>query len=121
MMGMNHKEILEELRKKKIDEGLYLPHYERYSIANLMSSVLRHFGLSPLLEPYPLSEIIELNTKDKIVLFILDALGYNLYKRIFNHLKAKFKILGNIEFFPMSSVFVLNQTLKTRSGTCYTK
>ncbi|MCD6545166.1 MAG: alkaline phosphatase family protein [Thermotogae bacterium] len=105
MMGMNHKEILEELRKKKIDEGLYLPHYERYSIANLVSSVLRHFGLSPLLEPYPLSEIIELNTKDKIVLFILDALGYNLYKRIFNHLKAKFKILGNIEFFPMSSVF----------------
>lgn len=109
-MKIPYKEILTEIKKKKFDDELYFPHYEKYSIVNLMSFIMKHFGLRPFYEPYPLENIFDLQMKDKIVLFILDALGYNLYKRILNRRKNEFTIFNNIEFLPMTSVFPTTTT-----------
>ncbi|MDI3472120.1 MAG: hypothetical protein PWQ20_498 [Thermotogaceae bacterium] len=100
-----YREILEELKKKQIADDLYLPDYTRYSIVNLVSFILKHFRIEPLFEPYPLNELLELSLKDKIVLFVIDALGYNLYRRIFNRFKSNLSVFKDIDFFPMTSVF----------------
>jgi len=109
-MAIPYKEILAEMKKNKLGDELYLPHYEKYSIVNLVSFVMKHFGLKPLYEPYPLEDMFNLEAKDKIVLFILDALGYNLYRRVLNRRKNEFGVFGDIEFLPMTSVFPTTTT-----------
>jgi predicted AlkP superfamily pyrophosphatase or phosphodiesterase len=69
---------LEEIKTNSVLKGLVTPSYEKYSLVNLISSVLQNFGVEA---PHnPISELSNLQQKEKVVLLVIDAMGFNLLK-----------------------------------------
>lgn len=69
---------LEEIKTNSVLKGLVTPSYEKYSLVNLISSVLQNFGVEALHNP--ISELSNLQQKEKVVLLVIDAMGFNLLK-----------------------------------------
>jgi len=98
-----NEDILEEILKKSIDDELFLPHYERFSIVNLVVSLLKHFGVETHHPPYPLGDFVDLNGVRKIVLVILDAMGYRNLEKLRE--RRTLRILERGKFLIGTSVF----------------
>ncbi|MEA4812625.1 MAG: alkaline phosphatase family protein [Anaerolineaceae bacterium] len=98
-------------RKAKIlkDHGdVLLPSYDGYGLANLPPSISRWLG-GPEMPCGPLAdEIMEKFNKryKRVVLLLVDALGYNMLHRYMAAGKAEFwkKMLPDAVFFPLTSI-----------------
>ncbi|HDM70351.1 MAG TPA: alkaline phosphatase family protein [Thermotogales bacterium] len=101
---MDYRDVLREIRKKRMDEEFILPNYEGFSIVNLSNSILDHFGIPTFHPPIQLGELLGhgVENRRKVVLIVVDALGYVSFKRLIG--KKEFKYV-NRTFFPITSVF----------------
>jgi len=99
-----------------------LPHYECYSLVNLANTVLALFGLPTSHAPLPEELLPEHNGKDvkKVVLLLIDALGYNQLRRFLKrHPSSPFhELIARGRLFPISSVFP--STTTTALATLHT-
>ena len=61
----------------KLDDELYKPSYEKYSLVNIGNAILNIFQCETHHNPYPLNEEVSGITSgvDRVVLFLIDALG----------------------------------------------
>lgn len=106
-----NEDILKEILEKRLDDDLFLPHYERFSIVNLVAFFLKHFGINIDHSPYPLGDFIDTNGVRKIVLIVLDAMGYRnlekLQKRRTLKILEKGKCLIGTSVFPTTTATAL--------------
>jgi len=105
---MANQQILNKLRKNSFGpkKSFLLPNYNNYSFANIHSTILHLLTQeksAPLLPPkcfggkYP--------KIDRVVLFLIDALGFLSLKQILQNSKATRKIFTNGTITPISAVF----------------
>jgi len=87
-------------------EGLITPHYEKYSIVNVASFVLKNFGVTPTHNAIPELTQIYIH-KEKVVLLLIDALGLKLLNYAMEKypLNAFEKLKENGILIPITSVF----------------
>ena len=88
-MGVDEKRILERLYKPrlldstKIPKEMVLPAYGGYSLANVPATVLAHFAAKGVTTPRLAPEVVgdQLKGARKLVVLLVDALGYLALKR----------------------------------------
>ncbi|MGC8581031.1 MAG: alkaline phosphatase family protein [Thermoplasmata archaeon] len=87
-------------------EDIVLPYYDGMSIANLSSSLLGHFGITPngLLPPLNIKsfENALINSKN-IILFIIDGLGYEFFKEYIKTKNVNFNLVPITSVFPSTT------------------
>ncbi|MEJ5228826.1 MAG: alkaline phosphatase family protein [Pseudothermotoga sp.] len=69
---------------EKIAEDIFKPSYDRFSVVNIANSILKHFGCEALHAEYPFDYLKPglFEKADKVVLFLIDALGLESLKTI---------------------------------------
>lgn len=80
---------------------LVFPDYNN-SIVNLVSSILRGYGVNTALNGLKQLDTDKLKTKKNIILLILDGFGLNLFEKYSN---TVCKTIGKFDYFPITSVF----------------
>ncbi|KLO21854.1 hypothetical protein X275_08135 [Marinitoga sp. 1197] len=93
--------ILKKIYENKVEGLGILPHYQEYSILNIINWVIYNFDGIPFYKPYP----IPYKNKKHIVLFLVDAMSYNTFKLVLREKRGEFKYLTKNQFFPATSVF----------------
>src|SRR5579875_2298459 len=84
------------------------PNYKN-SLVNLTASILSHFGLPPHKSPLQSSLFEQIASSPKMVLFVIDGLGYNLWEKeaeksiLFSHLKKSGLVEKITTVFPSST------------------
>ena len=97
---------IDAIKKSSKLNGLITPHYENYSIVNTVSFILKNFGITPLHNPVPqLTQFFP--HKEKVVLLLIDALGFKLLNDTMKEYKlnAFEKLRENGILMPITSVF----------------
>ncbi|MEM3648886.1 MAG: alkaline phosphatase family protein, partial [Thermoproteota archaeon] len=72
---------VEELRLRRIDEGLFIPRYDCFSLPNLSNSLMRLMGVKPAGKELRDSILPDLKNLNKVVLVIMDAMGLNVFEK----------------------------------------
>ena len=74
-------EKIERIIEKEKRRGKFIhPFYEKYCFSNIPSTILSFFGIKtkrPTLPPELHKDEVEVEDSNKVVLFLIDALGYN--------------------------------------------
>jgi len=73
-------DTLEEIRKNSKIEGVITPYYDGLSIVNIGSLVLENFNIQHNFKSLIPYKVANIPRKQKVLLFLIDALGYNLLK-----------------------------------------
>ena len=97
---------IEEIESNSKLEGLITPHYQKYSIVNTISFILKNFGITPIHDEIP--ELIQIFThKEKVILLLIDALGFKLLNYAMKNSKVNAfkKLKENGILLPITSVF----------------
>lgn len=105
--------VLPEIKKRRIAavqpmEDLVLPSYDGYGLANLPATISNWLG-GPSLPLGPLAEVITAKFQKRykrVVLLLVDALGYKMFLRSIQAGKADFwkELLRNAPLFPITSI-----------------
>lgn len=102
---MLHKGMLDMLRSDRKRGDFLYPYYGKYSIAEIPSSILKHYGAPDGRETFPENMLAKLKGNDKVVCILADGLGYeqvDLYNR-------RIPLLGMLQtradIYPITSVF----------------
>jgi len=109
-----------EILAEQADEGEFvLPHYQRYSLVNLANTVLARFGLPTCHPPLP-EELLPNKEARKIVLLLIDSLGYLQLLSFLKRCKGSFlsALIAQGGLIPLSSVFP--STTTTALATLHT-
>jgi len=103
---MFHPEILEIIKKEKLQDSLLYPFYNQYSIAEVVPTILNIFGIQTERSSFPYTMWKEKATEcNKVITFVVDGFGYNHFNTYFEKLSF-FNILQNRgEVYPITSVF----------------
>jgi hypothetical protein len=85
---MKAKEILDQIEKSRSGDFIF-PDYSGYCFSNIPSAVLHSFGIA---KASPLSDVLNAvgitpGKPKKMVLFLIDALGYNRWIAYAHELK----------------------------------
>ncbi len=69
---------------QKIAEDIFKPSYDRFSVVNIANSILKHFGCETSHSEYPFDDLKSglFERADKVILFLIDALGLESLKII---------------------------------------
>ncbi|MCW3976287.1 MAG: alkaline phosphatase family protein, partial [Candidatus Bathyarchaeota archaeon] len=110
------KEIEKEIEKEKGDGNFIYPYYEKYCFSNIPSMILELFNVKPLRQNI-LSQIIkdrfEIEKISKIVLFLIDGLGYNVWTNylekfeVFHNFTEKGTVMSLTSVFPSTTAATL--------------
>lgn len=103
---MIHKEILEQIKKDRQENDFIYPDYGRFSIAELVPTILQRFGVNTDRKTFPPEFLREKkSSKEKIVLFMVDGLGLNQVE--YGAKKDSFykTLVEKGEIYPITSVF----------------
>jgi predicted AlkP superfamily pyrophosphatase or phosphodiesterase len=106
---------------EQADEGEFvLPHYQRYSLVNLANTVLARFGLPTCHPPLPEELLPSKGEVRKIVLLLIDSLGYLQLHSFLERNQDSFfnKLIAQGNLVPLSSVFP--STTTTALATLHT-
>ena len=109
----------EEIRKSsKIKvKGFVAPDYRKYSLLNVSSTILSFYGVSPLHPPLPKNIIKgQLDDVNKIVILLIDALGYNQFEYYLKVSEDKF----SRTFIEAGNLAALTSTFPSTTTTAYT-
>lgn len=96
---------LEPLKEKIFDEKFIIPDYKNLSILNLNSIIGKVFDIKSLLPPKMSIESTDFSNINKVVLFIVDGLGYRFLK---NRLSSSHTLFSNVKegyVMPITSTF----------------
>lgn len=102
-------EVLARLRADAPMPGMVLPDYGGYSTCNVSQLILRNFGLANRC-PDVLSPLLERRFR-RVILFILDALGWNLVERWGEELPSLRRILRGGRTVPLTVTFPSTTTV----------
>ncbi len=97
---------IEAIKSHSNLEGLISPYYEKYSIVNAASFILKNFGITPVHDEIPeLTQIF--SHKEKVILLLIDALGLKLLNYTMKNYKVNAfeKLKENGILLPLTSVF----------------
>lgn len=107
--------IVSGMLLEKIDDGLFKPHYERFSLVNLANFVLKHFNAQPIHEPYPLEHFISGISEgiEKIVFFLIDALGMSSLEKLMNRERVfhEYVVIEATSVFPTTTSAAITSLL----------
>ena len=108
--------VSEEILSKKRGEFIR-PHYEKYSLANLASTIANHFHKSnkraPPINDEPVKEVLE--DSETIVFFLLDGLGNQLVNALSRDQALK-RILNSNHYARITTVFPSTTTTALASA-----
>jgi len=100
---------------EKIDQGLFKPNYENFSLVNLSNFVLKHFNAQISHAPYPFERFISGVSSDveKIVFFLIDALGMSSLEKILNKDRVfqEYVVLEATSVFPTTTSAAITSLL----------
>jgi predicted AlkP superfamily pyrophosphatase or phosphodiesterase len=100
---------------EKIDQGLFKPDYENFSLVNLSNFVLKHFNAQISHAPYPFERFISgvSNGVEKIVFFLIDALGMSSLEKILNKDRVfqEYVVLEATSVFPTTTSAAITSLL----------
>lgn len=84
-----------------------LPHYEKYSLVNLANTVLELFDLPTSHSPLPADLLPRKREVQKVVLLLIDALGYRQLLRSLDRVPQSLfpRLMAQGRFVPITSVF----------------
>ncbi len=102
-------EVLARLRKTAPEPGMVLPDYSTYFTGNVSQLILRNFGL-PNRCPDALAPLLDRKYK-RIVLIILDALGWNQLQRWTQTLPSLQRVLERSRMLPLTTTFPSTTTV----------
>lgn len=64
-----------------MSQDLIFPNYDGKSLLNVPSTIFNHFQIAPLKKTLPKEFVKNLDGVEKIILFVFDGLGHNLYQK----------------------------------------
>ncbi len=64
-----------------MNQNLIFPNYDGKSLLNVPSTIFKHFNIPPLKKTLPKEFTKNLAGTEKIILFVFDGLGHNLYQK----------------------------------------
>lgn len=100
---------------EKLEEGLFKPDYENFSLVNLSNFVLNHFKAQVNHAPYPLDSFISGVSEniEKIVFFLIDALGMSSLEKLLNkdRIFHEYVILEATSVFPTTTSSAITSLL----------
>lgn len=101
---MINKRIERIISKEKGEGNFIYPFYEKYCFSNIPSTILSFFGIKTKRPTLP-SELYEekIEGSNKVVLFLIDALGYNQWIRYNNEFFRTFTQKGLVS--PITTIF----------------
>ncbi|HEU4753194.1 MAG TPA: alkaline phosphatase family protein, partial [Armatimonadota bacterium] len=102
-------EVLRTLRRTAPEPGMVLPDYSGYSICNVAHLVLRNFGLKNRC-PDCLTPLLDRKYR-RIVLMIVDALGWNQLHRWMGELPSLKRVYERAQVFPLTVTFPSTTTV----------
>ncbi len=93
--------LLNDFYKNAIEGTYVIPQYSGLSIANIASTILKHYGIATTPLPPLNNEIFSdvMLNKSNIIFIVLDGLGYNFFSEFVKKYKKSY------EMFPVTSVF----------------
>ncbi len=100
-----------------------LPHYEKYSLVNLANTVLELFDLPTSHAPLPADLLPRKREVHKVVLLLIDALGYRQLLRFLDRVPQSLfhRLMAQGRFVPLTSVFPSTTTAALATlHTCLT-
>jgi hypothetical protein len=101
--------VLAHLRKTAPEPGMVLPDYHGYATCNVSQLVLKNFGLGNRC-PDVLSPLLDRPYR-RIVLLILDALGWNQLHSWVDELPALRRLYGGARVLPLTTTFPSTTTV----------
>jgi hypothetical protein len=107
--ALSADEILKHLRRDAPEPGMVLPDYSGYSICNVAQLVLRNFDL-PNRCPDCLAPILDRKYR-RVVLFILDALGWNQLHAFLSDIPPLQRIYERSQAVPLTVTFPSTTTV----------
>lgn len=102
---MIHIEKLDEIKKEKTRGNFIYPNYGRYSIAEIVPSLLRRFGVISHRLGFPEGTMVPRKSSDeKVLMFMADGLGFDHFTE---HQELDFfhKLSSRGQVYPITSVF----------------
>ncbi|MBO3769854.1 MAG: alkaline phosphatase family protein [Thermoproteota archaeon] len=78
-MASIFEEAIEELRLRKLSPGLFIPKYDGFSLPNLSNSLAKFMGAKVKGRFLKEDVFSEFKGVDRIILIIIDAMGFNVF------------------------------------------
>ncbi|MGB9718742.1 MAG: alkaline phosphatase family protein [Thermoproteota archaeon] len=78
---------VEELRLRRITDGLFIPGYDGFALSNLSNSLMKLMGAKPPGRRLSNDFLTDFKNASKIVLLVIDAMGLNVFEKASEGLK----------------------------------
>ncbi|MCS7138571.1 MAG: alkaline phosphatase family protein, partial [Crenarchaeota archaeon] len=102
------EDIVEELHLQRLSPGLFMPRYDGFSLPNLSNSLARFMGAKTRGKTLGDDVFSEFRNVDKIILIIIDAMGFNVFIKSSGDLRKSLSELlpiDEVHFRVLTSVF----------------
>ncbi|MEM3712693.1 MAG: hypothetical protein QXR97_04050, partial [Thermoproteota archaeon] len=73
------EDVVEMLRLRRLSPGLFIPRYDGFSLPNLSNSLASFMGVKPKGRTLKDNIFLEFKDVDRIILIIIDAMGFNVF------------------------------------------
>jgi predicted AlkP superfamily pyrophosphatase or phosphodiesterase len=78
---------VEELRLRRISDGLFIPGYDGFALPSLSNSLMKRMGVKPSGKRLSNDVLADFKNASKIVLLVIDAMGLNVFEKASEGLK----------------------------------
>lgn len=102
-------QVLDRFRRSAPAPGMILPDYSAYATCNVSQLILRNFGLANRC-PEVLHPLLD-RTYDRVVLLILDALGWNQLHYFMESIPALQRLYEHATVLPLTTTFPSTTTV----------
>ncbi len=102
---MIHRELLTKIYKDRRHRHFQYPYYNGYSIADIVPTIWRFFGLASDKPGLKIKELESVVKPKKIITFILDGFGFNHFSLYGERFPLYQKLIERGDVYPITSVF----------------
>jgi predicted AlkP superfamily pyrophosphatase or phosphodiesterase len=108
MLVMILSELENEIEKERKEGEFIYPFYEKYCFSNISSTILNFFGIKsnkPILPPELHKDKLEIENSSKVILLLIDGLGYKQWLGCYKNYKFFEIFTQNGIVAPITTVF----------------
>ncbi len=99
-----HYELLDHIKRERLKGKLLAPYYGKYSIAEIVPTILQIFGVNEGRATFPF-EIVKGRKYNRVILLVIDGLSFHHFAKYQQRFKFFDLLSKKGDVFPITSVF----------------